>query len=120
MTALALSLPQLGLSLAAGSLTTMSPCVFPLLPLVLGGAVRGNRWSPLMMGLGMVLSFAAVGVLLGAVGPALGIDADSVRTGGAVLMLAFAAVMLVPALSHRFSGLMLPIASVAQIGRAHV
>jgi hypothetical protein len=28
--ALSLSLPQLGLSLAAGSLTTLSPCVFPL------------------------------------------------------------------------------------------
>ena len=113
MTALALSLPQLGLSLAAGSLTTLSPCVFPLLPLVLGGAVRGNRWSPLMMGLGMVMSFAAVGMLLGALGPALGIDADSVRTGGAVLMLAFAAVMLLPALGDRFSGWMQPIASVA-------
>lgn len=33
-----LGLSQLGLSLAAGSLTTLSPCVFPLLPLVLLGA----------------------------------------------------------------------------------
>ena len=30
---MSLTLPQLGLSLAAGSLTTLSPCVFPLLPL---------------------------------------------------------------------------------------
>ena len=118
--ALTLSLPQLGLSLAAGSLTTLSPCVFPLLPLVLGGAVRGNRWSPLMMGLGMVVSFAAVGMLLGALGPALGIDADSVRTGGAVLMLAFAAVMLVPALGDRFSGWMQPIASAAHHATARL
>ena len=117
---LSLSLPQLGLSLAAGSLTTLSPCVFPLLPLVLGGAVRGNRWSPLMMGLGMVVSFAAVGMSLGALGPALGIDADSVRTGGAVLMLGFAAVMLVPVLGDRFSGWMLPIASVAQRASARL
>ena len=120
MTALTLSLPQLGLSLAAGSLTTLSRCVFPLLPLVLGGAVRGNRWSPLMMGLGMVVSFAAVGMLLGMLGPALGIDGDSVRIGGAVLMLGFAAVMLVPVLGDRFSGWMLPIASVAQRASARL
>ena len=32
-----LSLTELGLRVVAGSLTTLSPCVFPLLPLVLAG-----------------------------------------------------------------------------------
>ena len=61
----------------------------------------------------MVVSFAAVGMLLGALGPALSIDADSVRTGGAMLMLAFAAVMLVPALRDKFSGWIQPMVSAA-------
>lgn len=108
-----LSIPQLGLSLAAGSLTTLSPCVFPLLPLVLGGALQGSRWAPLAMGVGMTASFALIGMLLGALGPALGIDSDTVRLAGAWLMLGFALVMLVPALGDRFSGWMLPIASAA-------
>ena len=34
---LGLPLPQAAPSLAAGSLTTLNPCVFPLLPLVVGG-----------------------------------------------------------------------------------
>ncbi|MEQ1686612.1 MAG: cytochrome c biogenesis CcdA family protein [Burkholderiaceae bacterium] len=110
---LALTLPQLGLSVAAGGLTTLSPCVFPLLPLVLGGAVQGNRLAPLAMGVGMMASFATIGMLLGALGPALGIDADTVRMAGAVLLIAFALVMLVPALGERFSRWMLPIASAA-------
>lgn len=110
---LALSLPQIGLSVAAGSLTTLSPCVFPLLPLVLGGAVQGNRFAPVAMGLGMMSSFAIIGMLLGALGPALGIDDDTVRTAGAALLIAFALVMLVPALGERFSQWMLPIASAA-------
>jgi cytochrome c biogenesis protein CcdA len=110
---LALSLPQIGLSVAAGSLTTLSPCVFPLLPLVLGGAVQGNRFAPVAMGLGMMSSFAIIGMVLGALGPALGIDADTVRTAGAALLIAFALVMLVPALGERFSQWMLPIASAA-------
>lgn len=108
-----LSLPQLGLSVAAGGLTTLSPCVFPLLPLVLGGAVQGHRLAPVAMGLGMMLSFAGIGVMLGALGPALGIDADTVRRAGAAMLIAFALVMLVPALGERFSRWMLPIASAA-------
>ncbi len=109
----ALSLPQLGLSLVAGSLTTLSPCVFPVLPLVVGGAMQSNRLAPLAMGAGMAASFAGIGLLVGALGPALGIDPDSVRTVGAVLLLAFALVMLVPALGARFSRLLLPVASSA-------
>lgn len=110
---LALSLPQLGLSVAAGGLTTLSPCVFPLLPLVLGGAVQGHRLAPVAMGLGMMLSFAGIGVVLGALGPALGIDADTIRVAGAAMLIAFALVMLVPALGDRFSRWLLPIASAA-------
>ena len=53
-----LSWPQLGLSLAAGSLTTLSPCVLPLLPLVVGGATQRNRLAPVAMGLGMATAFA--------------------------------------------------------------
>lgn len=109
-----LSLPQLGLSLAAGSLTTLSPCVFPLLPLVLGGALQNHRAAPLALGLGMAASFAAIGMLVGAAGPALGLDGDHVRMAGAVLLLLFAAVMLVPAWSERFTLLMAPLASGAQ------
>lgn len=114
----ALSLPQLGLSLAAGGLTTLSPCVFPLLPLVLGGALQGNRFAPVAMGAGMIASFAAIGMVLGALGPALGIDADTVRTAGAAMLIAFALVMLVPALGERFTRWMLPIASTANAASA--
>lgn len=117
---IALSLPQLGLSLGAGSLTTLSPCVFPILPLVLGGALQGNRFAPLAMGAGMIASFAAIGMALGALGPALGIDADSVRTAGAVMLIAFALVMLVPALGARFTQWMLPIASSANAASARL
>ncbi len=117
---LALSIPQLGLSLAAGSLTTLSPCVLPLLPLVVGSTLQGNRFAPLAMGAGMVASFAAIGVLLGALGPALGVDGDTVRLAGAAMLIAFAIVMWVPALGERFSRWMLPIASRAQDASSHL
>ena len=107
----AVSLGHLTLALAAGGLTTLSPCVFPLLPLVVGGSLQGHRAGPLAMGLGMTLSFAFIGLVVGLAGPALGIDGDSVRTAGGWLLLVLGAVMLVPALNERFTNLMTPLAS---------
>jgi cytochrome c biogenesis protein CcdA len=104
------SLTHAGLSLAAGSLTTLSPCVFPLLPLVMGGALQGHRLSPVALGLGMAGSFALIGVALGALGPALGLDGDHVRVFGAWLLIAMAGAMLVPAWNARFTRLLSPIA----------
>ena len=111
---MAVTLPEVGLSLAAGSLTTLSPCVFPLLPLVLGGALQNHRLAPVALGLGMALSFGAIGVLMGTVGQAVGLDGDVVRMAGGWLLIAFALVMLVPALNERFTQWMTPLASGAQ------
>ena len=108
-----LSLASVGLSLAAGSLTTLSPCVFPMLPLVVGGAVQANRLAPVAMGAGMVVSFSLIGLLLGVLGPELGIDSESVRQFGGAMLVAFSAVMLVPWLNARFTHWMSPIAASA-------
>lgn len=113
-------LTHLGLSLLAGSLTTLSPCVFPILPLVIGGAVQANRLAPIAMGAGMAISFALIGILLGALGPALDIDSDSVRLFGAWLLISFGLVMLIPALNRRFTEWMLPIASGANAASARL
>ena len=45
------------LSVAAGALTTLSPCVFPLLPVIVGGAVQRHRAAPVAMGLGMAMGY---------------------------------------------------------------
>lgn len=114
------SLTQLGLSIGAGSLTTLSPCVFPLLPLVLGGAVQKNRAAPLAMGLGMVISFAAIGVVVGVLGDALGLSPERVRVFAAALLIAFGVVMLVPALNERFISFVSPLASGANAASARL
>ena len=107
----AVSLSHLVLALAAGGLSTLNPCVFPLLPLVVGGSLQAHRAGPVFMGMGMVASFALIGLLLGVAGPALGIDGDSIRTTGGALLLLVGAVMLVPALNDHFTRLMTPLAT---------
>lgn len=104
---------ELGLSLAAGGLTTLSPCVFPLLPLVLGGAAQRHRAAPLAMALGMTLSFAALGVLLGLFGSALGLSPENVRAFAAVMLIALGLSMVVPPLTAGLSRLLSPLASSA-------
>lgn len=104
---------ELGLSLVAGSLTTLSPCVFPLVPLVVGGAVQAHRLAPVAMGLGMAAAFALLGVLIGIAGPMLGLDPDRVRAGGAVLLILLGIVLLVPRLEARFAAFVSPLATSA-------
>ena len=108
------SAAELGLAWVAGSLTTLNPCVFPLLPLVLGGAVQENRLAPVAMGAGMVAAFALLGLVVGVAGDALGLQPDPIRLAGAVMLMAFGVVMLVPWLTERFTRLLTPMAS-----RAH-
>jgi cytochrome c-type biogenesis protein len=108
------------LSWLSGSLSTLSPCVFPLLPMVLAGVVQGHRWGPLAMGVGMAMTFAGVGVLLGALGPVLGLDAAHLRMLGAVLLMVMGLVIWVPALNQSLTQWMTPLASGAHAMSAHL
>lgn len=87
----------------AGVLASLSPCVLPILPIVLAAAGAEHRLGPLALALGLALSFAATGVLLGVAGFALGLDGDVLRIGAALLMLAAGIMLLASDLASRFS-----------------
>jgi len=111
---------QPALSVAAGALTTLSPCVFPLLPLIVGGAVQRHRAAPVAMGLGMAITFTLIGLLVGGLGGALSLAPDDVRRAGGWLLLAFGLVLMAPPLERRFSALMTPLASSAHAATARL
>lgn len=62
------------LAYAAGALTILSPCVLPLVPIVLGSAAQRHRFGPLALATGLVISFSLTGFALATVGEAAGID----------------------------------------------
>ena len=109
-----ISISELGLAGVAGSLTTLNPCVFPLLPLVLSSGAPGHRLAPLAMGAGMVASFAGLGLLVGVAPDALGLEPDRIRIIGAILLMVFGLVMLTPRLQTLFARWMTPLATSAQ------
>lgn len=92
-----------GFGLLAGVFSTLSPCVLPLLPLVLGGAVAAHRFGMVALAAGLVLSFTGVGLFVATVGFSLGLDADVFRTLSAVLLAAMGLVMLSGALQDRIA-----------------
>lgn len=87
---------------AAGLLTLINPCVLPVLPIVLVGALNASRFGPLALAAGMSLSFVLFGVTVTAFGSAVGLTTDTLAQIGAVLMMAFGLVLVVPAFSRRF------------------
>jgi cytochrome c biogenesis protein CcdA len=84
------------LSYIAGALTTLNPCVLPMIPFVLATALREGKWGPLALMAGMSVTFTVFGTLVASVGPAIGLSTDVIRTAGAMIMLALGALMLVP------------------------
>ena len=106
-------LTDLLLALAAGSLTTLNPCVLPLLPLVVAGAMAQNKWAPLAMGAGLATSYALLGLLVAVLGESIGLDADRLRWIGGILLVIFGVVQLIPALNERFVLLLSPLANKA-------
>ena len=97
------SLGKYGLSLAAGSLSTLSPCVLPLLPILLGSAVAAHRFGPYALAAGLTLSFTAVGVLVASLGNVLGLDPAHFRTTAAILLMVFGAILRVSRSAQRRS-----------------
>src|SRR5215475_12515273 len=84
------------LALVAGMLSVMSPCVLPLLPIVLGAAASQRKWGPAALAIGLAASFVAIGMFVATIGFAVGLDADVFRYAAAVLMVAVGLVLMLP------------------------
>lgn len=87
----------------AGLLTLINPCVLPILPIMLASALQAHRHGPLAIAAGMSISFVAFGMLVTVAGRSLGVSEDTVSAAGAIVMVGFGLVLLVPSFSGRFA-----------------
>lgn len=90
------------LAYLAGLLTLINPCVLPVLPIVLVSALNADRYGPVALAAGMSVSFVAFGLFVTAFGPAIGLTQDLVAQIGAVVMVIFGVMLLVPMFARRF------------------
>ncbi|MCE4223353.1 cytochrome c biogenesis protein CcdA [Methylobacterium sp. C25] len=103
-----------GLAILAGLLSTLSPCVLPLVPIVLGTAASEHRFGPVALAAGLALSFTAIGLFVATAGFALGLDGDLFRQVGAVLMIGLGVVLMLSRLQMRFATAAGPIGNWAE------
>lgn len=87
----------------AGLLTLINPCVLPVLPIVLAGALQANRFGPLALAAGMGTSFVAFGMFVATIGFKIGLDETLLSQIGATMMILFGLVLLIPRLADRFT-----------------
>ena len=89
---------SLGLAFLAGVLTCLSPCVLPLLPVVMGAALAEHRYGASALAGGLVVSFVAVGLFIALVGFDIGLDTGFFRLIGGLMLVAASFLLLVPRL----------------------
>jgi len=96
-------LSTLLLAALAGGLSILSPCVLPLIPLVLGTAASKGRSGPLLLAAGLVLSFVTIGMFVSLIGFSIGLDGAFFRKISALMLLVVGLVLAVPMLARRFA-----------------
>lgn len=95
----------------AGVATIFSPCILPVLPLVLSSGITGGKKRPVGVLLGFVLSFTFFALSLTLLVKAFGIDANVLRNIAIVVLLVFGLTLLVPKLQELWERLTAGIAS---------
>src|SRR5262245_62889410 len=102
---------EIGLALLAGIATIASPCVLPVLPIVLGASwERSDPRRPLWIVLGFVSAFAVTLLAFRASTHVLGISHDAVRTAAIAALAAFGVLAIFPRAFERIAPALAPIA----------
>lgn len=93
----------------AGVVTVLSPCVLPLLPVILATSTIGGRWRPAGLILGFALFFTGITLLLSLLVRQVSISPDIHRTSAALIFIVMGLVLAVPFLKNRFEMLASPL-----------
>src|SRR5215208_7900995 len=90
----------LGIAFLAGVITAVSPCVLPVLPLVLAGGASGGRRRPYAIIAGLILSFTVFTLAAAALLKALHLPQDFLRNLAIALLFVVAATLFFPRLGY--------------------
>ena len=102
---------SLVLAFVAGVLSILSPCVWPILPIVLGAASSAERLGSVALAAGLALSFTTIGLFVATIGYSIGLNGDVLRYAAAVLVIAIGIVLTLPRLQVQLAAASGPIAN---------
>lgn len=93
------------LAFVAGVITILSPCVLPLLPIILAGAAGSGSARPLGIASGFIGAFTIATLGLATAVSTLGLSPDIQRQVSVVVLFALGLLMLVPQLQLHFESI---------------
>ncbi len=94
MTPIDLSMTSLFMALLAGLASIASPCVLPVVPIIVTGGKEDHRYRPLLIVLGLSISFMAMGALTSIFGGAVAVYMPTLEKAAGVLVILFGLLML--------------------------
>jgi cytochrome c-type biogenesis protein len=97
---------SIGLAFLSGGLTVLSPCVLPILPLLLGRSLKSHLLGPLVLVTGLVGGFALTGSLLGFTASWLSEFTNFLRSAAIALLLGLGVLAIFPNWSYRLLSLL--------------
>ena len=100
-----MSLAEIGSAFIEGIVLIASPCILPVLPLVLSASADGGKKRPFGIITGFVLSFSAFALLSRILVEALHIDVNVIKAASLWLLFLFGLVLVSEKLSEIFSRL---------------
>src|SRR3954452_499914 len=100
----------------AGVVTVVSPCVLPVLPIVLSTSVAAGKLRPLGVVLGLTASFTVVTLATAAAAQALALPATWLRIAAIVALGLFGLAMLVPSVGRAWERILSPLARLVNTG----
>jgi cytochrome c biogenesis protein CcdA len=86
----------------AGILSTLSPCVLPILPIIVSSSLQERKIGLIALVLGLSISFAIMGTFISYSAMAWGFDTDIIRNVSATLILFFGLIMIIDKLNLKF------------------
>jgi len=113
---MSLEFASVTIALVAGVLSVLSPCVWPLVPIVMTSASGQSRLGPIYLALGLSLSFAIAGAFLSFILLNLGLNPDAFRSVAAVLMVLVGLILVVKPLADWINQQMSMLSSRFDIG----
>ncbi len=94
---------DIGLAFLEGLALIVSPCILPVLPLVLAASSDGGRGRPYGIIMGFVLAFSAFAIAARQIVAATGVDTGLIQDASLVLLALFGLVLLSSRLSARLA-----------------
>ncbi len=89
-----LGIANIALSTGAGLASVLSPCVLPVVPVIVAGAEKNDRLRPLLVVLGLSLTFMAMGAVSSLFGALLVGRTRSIELAGAIIIMIIGVLMI--------------------------